>query len=185
MQNRLTMRSSFFGTGAALVALLAGCSGSTEDVRVTLCKNLSSTLAGGETIEWTNNENVFHRPSHAITNLTFYVVERDGTKQSMRSGCHYAYEALDDTALNLANPLDAYETLPFAMSFNGSNLSDGELLALVNSEQKRLGREAVATLQKNAAEAAMKIEQGAKDAAVKIEQGARDMAEKVRAGIGQ
>lgn len=144
--------------------LLAACSGSTEDVRVTLCKNLTVALQpAAESIEWKGNENTFRRPEYAIIALTFDVVEKDGKRSAGQSACHYAYEALDDTAVNLANPITAYANLPFAMSVDGVDLTDAELLRLVNAEQKRLGRQAVATLTK----------------------GARDMADKVRAGIGQ
>jgi len=49
------------------------------------------------------------------------------------------------------------------MTFDGRQLTDAELLTLVNAEQKRLGRKAVETLK----------------------QGASDMVDKVRSGIGQ
>ena len=127
--------------GAAVMA--AGCSGPTEDVRVTLCKNLTTTLQSAQSIEWKGNENSFRRPEYAITALT--------------------YEALEDTAVTLADPLSAYANLPFAMTFNGRTLSDAELLQLVNAEQRRQGRQAVETLKK----------------------GARDVADKVREKISQ
>ena len=148
----------------ALGLLAAGCSGPTEDVRVTLCKNLTQSMQlSSESIEWKGNENTFKRPEYAITGLSFELVGRDGSRTSMQSACHYAYEELEDTALSLANPMDAYATLPFAMTIDGRALGDAELLRLVNEEQKRQGRKVVSTL----------------------EQGARDMADKVRAGIGQ
>lgn len=152
------------GAFALSLALSAGCSGPTEDVRVTLCKNLTTAMQlSSQSIEWKGNENTFHRPEYAVTSLTFDVVDKDGSRTSRQSACHYAYEELEDTALNLANPMDAYATLPFAMSVDGRSLSDAELLGMVNTEQKRQGRRIVETLEK----------------------GARDMADKVRTGIGQ
>ena len=57
--------------GASLLAaagLLGGCSGKTEDVRVTLCKNLTTaTQPAAQSIEWLGNENSFRRPEYAIT----------------------------------------------------------------------------------------------------------------------
>lgn len=148
--------------GAA--ALLGACSGPTEDVRVTFCRDLTTALkADAGSIEWKGNENSFRRPEYAITALTFEVVGPDGRRSSGRSACHYAYEALDDTALTLADPLSAHATLPFKMTLDGTTLSDAELLQLVNAEQRRRGRQAIETLQK----------------------GAQDMADKVRTGIGQ
>jgi hypothetical protein len=147
--------------GAAVMA--AGCSGPTEDVRVTLCKNLTTTLQSAQSIEWKGNENSFRRPEYAITALTYEAVDRDGRRSGGQSACHYAYEALEDTAVTLADPLSAYANLPFAMTFNGRTLSDAELLQLVNAEQRRQGRQAVETLKK----------------------GARDVADKVREKISQ
>lgn len=147
----------------AAAGALAGCSGSTEDVRVSLCKNLSTALQpDAQSIEFTGGENTFNRPSYAVTGLTFDVVDSGGKRTSMRSACHYAYEALDDTALTLADPLSAYATLPFKMTLNGRELSKVELRDLVNAEQRRLGKKAVDT----------------------VKQGARDAVDKVKSAVG-
>lgn len=149
---------------AGALGVLAGCSGPTEDVRVTLCKNLTAALQpAAQSIDWKGNENSFRRPEYAITALTFEVVDGEGRRSGGQAACHYAYEALEDTAVTLADPLSAYATLPYRMSLNGRTLSDSELLQLVNAEQRRQGRQVIETLQK----------------------GARDVADKVRAGIGQ
>ena len=148
-------KTSTIFTLAAVV--LAGCSGSTEDVRVTLCKNLTAAQQATASIEWGDPEFTFHRPEYATTTLHYEAVAADGGKTPMSSACHFAYEALDDTAVNLANPIDAYETLPFAMTLNGRVLSDAELLRVVNAEQQRLGRQALG-----------RLEQGAQDLAAKI-----------------
>jgi len=160
------LKPGTFAAGGLVLSLVltTGCSGPTEDVRVTLCKNLTSAMQlSSESIEWKGNENTFHRPEYAVTSLSFDVVDGDGGRTAKRSACHYAYEALEDTALNLANPMDAYATLPFAMTIDGRALGDAELLSMVNEEQKRQGRQIIST----------------------VEKGARDMADKVRAGIGQ
>lgn len=147
----------------AVGGMLAGCSGTGEDVRVTLCKNLTQTTQpGAASIEWTGNENTFRRPEYAIAGLSFEVIDAGGKRRAMRSACHYAYDAVEDTAQHLADPFSAYANLPFAMTVDDRPLSDTELLRLVNEEQKRLGRKVLTTLEK----------------------GARDAAEKVRAGIG-
>ena len=152
--------------GALVGALVgvAGCSGPTEDVRVTLCKNLTQSLQpAAESIDWQGNDNSFRRPEYAITRLRFEVVDKAGTRRAMTSACHYAYEALEDTAAILADPIQAYATLPFAMTLDGRALPDAELLNLVNAEQRRQGRQVLDTL----------------------ERGARDMADKVRSGIAR
>jgi hypothetical protein len=154
---RVLALSLIAGAGA-----LVGCSGSTEDVRVSLCKNLSTALQpGAQSIEFTGGENTFNRPSYAVTGLTFDVVDSEGKRTSMRSACHYAYEALDDTALTLADPLSAYATLPFKMTFNGRELSKVELRDLVNAEQRRLGRQVVDTVKQGARDAVDKVKSAA------------------------
>lgn len=147
----------------AMAVVTGGCSGSREDVRVTLCKRLTeATQPQASSIEWLANENTFRRPEYASTGLRFEVLASDGTRTAMTSACHYAYDALEDTAQHLSDPLSAYATLPFAMTVDGEVLSDAALLQLVNAEQKRQGRAVLRTLEK----------------------GARDMADKVRAGMG-
>ena len=146
----------------AAAGTLASCSGSTEDVRVSLCKNLSTALQpSAQSIEFTGGENTFNRPSYAVTGLTFDVVDSDGKRTSMRSACHYAYEALDDTALTLADPLSAYATLPFKMTLNGRELSKVELRDLVNAEQRRLGKKAIDTVKQGARDAVDKVKSAA------------------------
>ena len=150
---------SFTATAAAV--LLAACSGSTEDVRVTFCKNISSALVpGAESVEWTGNENTFRRPEYATATLTFDVVDDNGTRKSMRTACYFEYDAIEDTAQHLADPFSAYSTLAFAMSVDGRSLSDAELVRLRNDEQIRLGRAVINTLETSARELAAKVRAG-------------------------
>lgn len=149
--------------GGCLIVLVTGCSGPTEDVRVTFCKGVSSSLISDlQSIEWTGGENTFKRPEYAVTSLTFEATTGNG-KRTGRAACYYEYEALDDTALTLADPLSAHATLPFAVSLDGRMLSDAELVAATTAEQKRQGMAVVGAMQ----------------------QRARDLAEQVRAGISQ
>jgi hypothetical protein len=149
--------------GGCLVVLAAGCSGPTEDVRVTFCKGLGGSLISDmQSIEWTGGENTFKRPEYATTSLTFEATTGGG-KRTGRIACYYEYDALDDTALTLADPLSAHATLPFAVSLDGRVLSDAELMAATTAEQKRQGMAVVGAMQ----------------------QSAKDLAEQVRAGISQ
>jgi hypothetical protein len=148
----------------AALLLGAGCSGPAEDPRITLCKRLTESAQGGaQAIEWQGSEYSFYRPEYAVVSLRLEVVDADGRQRALQSACHYAYEALDDTAVTLANPIEAYGTLPFAMATDGRFLSDAELIERVNTEQRRQGEAVLAGL----------------------EQGARDLAAKLRAAAGQ
>ena len=163
MKDTWTLRGMAAGCCACGLILAAGCSGPREDVRVTLCKNLTTALQpAAHTIEWQGNENTFKRPEYAVTGLRFDVVDSGGNRSRGQSACHYAYDAIEDTT-SAADPFPAYATLPFRMTLDDRTLSDVELLKLVNAEQIRLGRKAIDTLAS----------------------GARDMADKVRAGVGQ
>jgi len=154
MQNPTSLIRIFLGACLATAAL-TGCSGSSEDVRVSFCKNLSQALQpAGHKIDWTSNENQFRRPEYAITKLRYEVTDADGERTLMRSGCHFEHESLDDSVLDLADPLSAYATLPFKMTVNGEALPDAELLRLVNAEQRRLGRAVVDQLNQGAKDAA-------------------------------
>lgn len=151
----------------ALAVVLGGvsaCSGPTEDVRVSFCKNISSALVGdAASIEWKANDNTFRRPEYAIAALTFDVDEAGGASRTMQTACYFEYDAIEDTAQHLADPFSAYATLPFAMTVDGRMLADAELVRLRNAEQVRQGKAVIAAL----------------------ESGARELAAKVRAGIGQ
>lgn len=149
---------------AAAALALGACSGPSEDVRVSFCKNMSkAAIPEADSVEWQSNENTFRRPEYAIAALSFDVTGRDGTKSMHRSECYFAYDVLDDTALQLADPFTAYSTLPFAMTLDGRMLPDAELVRLRSDEQARIGKAAVKALESNA----------------------KALADKVRAGIGQ
>lgn len=148
----------------AATALLVGCSGDGDDPRVSFCKNLAvAELGNPASLEWTGGENTFKRPEYAITGLVYAVDAADGGRRDGTAACYYEYEALDDTAQHLADPLSAYATLPFAMTLDGRMLSDAELVAARTAEQKRQGQAVLATL----------------------EQGASDLAEQIRASLPQ
>lgn len=145
---------------AASALWLGACSGPSEDPRITFCKALVSSAHGGAaTPEWTGNENAFKRPEYATVTLSYTLAS--GAAHS--SACYFAYDAIEDTAQHLGDPLSAYATLPFAMTVDGRMLSDAELVSLRSAEQVRQGRKALAALESNA----------------------RELAARVRAGIGQ
>jgi len=147
----------------AVAMVLAGCSGSTEDVRITFCKNLSANMqpAGAEVV-WEEPEVVIHRPSHAITTVRASVTDSSGQVGQTEVACWFAYEKWEHPPTAVANPLEEYDTLPYALTVDGRELSDDEVRQAVRGEQKRQGKAILGTLQ----------------------QGAKDVAEQVRAGIG-
>lgn len=117
---------------AALVTV--GCSGSGEDVRVTLCKDMVSTRLGPVT--WQDTRAEPKGREHAAVTLRFSTGGGDGS-----AVCYYKYNAVDDTALTLADPLSAFSTSPYQMILNGKTLSRSELAQAIKQAMLKQGRE--------------------------------------------
>jgi hypothetical protein len=162
MTNERTMKALLTGVTGLAAAMLAACSGPTEDVRVSFCKNIATALQPeGAEVTWGETNLAFQRPSHAVTQLSFDVTTADGTTRPVTAGCWYRWERREQLASAVANPIEEYETLPYAMTYEGERLSDEEVGQLVRAEQKRQGLAVID----------------------RIEEGAKDVAEQVRAGI--
>lgn len=164
MQNVYGLTGKIRLAAFGLVAVLLGaCSGPSEDVRVTFCKDLASAMQPtGATIEWAEPTLAISRPSHAITQLTFTVQDARGKSTDAKADCWFVFEKREQLASAVANPIQEYATLPYAMHYGDRELPADELKQLVNAEQKRRGKALIDTLQ----------------------QGAKDVAGQVRAGIG-
>jgi hypothetical protein len=144
--------------GGLAAAVLAGCSGSGEDVRVTFCKDLVVGLTGvSGDVEWSETRIAIHRPSHAITTVRLTSGDR-----AHEGACHFKWVRGDHSAMAVANPIEEYRTLPYRMSLDGHELGEQALLRAVRAEQLRRGKSAVEDLQ----------------------DGVKSVTEQVRAGIG-
>lgn len=105
----------------ALVAALgtAGCTDSREDVRLTLCKDLVITqIAPSSSVTWIDAKTETRGYEYAAARLKFSTQSGEG-----QAVCYYKYNAVDDTALTLSDPLSAYSTSPYEMNLNGTTLS--------------------------------------------------------------
>ena len=151
-------------TLGGVILLLVGCSLSTEDVRITFCKNLlAQTQVTDAQLEWDEPVIEIHGPSHAITRLALTATGSNGATSRTEGACWFRRELYKyDSASAVAHPIQGYATLPYAMSIDGRRLSDAEVKQAVNAEQKRRGRALIETLQ----------------------DGATGVAEQVRSGIG-
>ncbi len=108
----------------AVSSFLHGCAGSGEDVRITFCKNLTTTLLGSpEGLTWQESTVDIHRPEYAITKVNFTHPQ----KGEGGAACYYDYIIIDETALSLADPLSAYATVPYKMTLQGEPVSKEEL----------------------------------------------------------
>lgn len=126
-----------------VVTVLNGCSGSTEDVRETFCKNLAIAQLGvARDVEWDDTRQTIQRPEYAL--LTVRV------KGGGRTSCWFEYDAVEESAQTHVDPLSAYATLPYQISVNGRVLGPREALDAVNAEQRRMGRAAIEQLRQAA-----------------------------------
>jgi hypothetical protein len=111
-------------TGLALLLPLSllACSGDNEDPRITLCKRLTTDLAGvaGESA-WQEPRIEIRRPEYAAVSVAI-----DG-ENAPRATCRYAYDLVEESAMDHANPLLAYATLPYEMTLDGTPVPDEEL----------------------------------------------------------
>jgi hypothetical protein len=107
--------------------MTSSCSDSGEDVRVTLCKDLVLTrLGSSQQVTWTASEAQTRGYEHAAVRLRFSADGDDG-----EAVCYFDYDAVEDTALALSNPLDDYATATSRMTLNGEDLSRSELAGAV------------------------------------------------------
>ena len=135
MRNRYTLFRFSPALGVLTAALItAGCSGSGEDVRVTLCKDMVSTRLGPVT--WQDVRAEAKGREHAAVTLRFAAAGGDGS-----AVCYYKYDAVEDTALTLADPLSAFSTSPNRMILNGKTLSRSELAQAIKQAMLKQGRE--------------------------------------------
>ncbi|WP_295883679.1 hypothetical protein [uncultured Thiohalocapsa sp.] len=120
---------------ATLLAL--GCSGAGEDVRVTLCKDIVAVRTGAEPVF--EPADVRTRGYQgAEVRLAYQVGESPG-----RATCFYAHDAVEDTADQLANPLNAYATSPERVVITGETLSRPALAEAVKQAMLKQGRHLV------------------------------------------
>lgn len=118
--------------------LLSACSNPTEDVRVTLCKDLVR-VERGDGLVWTQVRTETPGYDDAVVWLSFSTPA--GEEGS--AACFYAFNAVEDTALALSDPMSSYSTSPSGMQLDGRSLSRQELAEAVKRAMLNQGRSLV------------------------------------------
>ncbi len=111
--------------------LLVACSGPGEDPRITFCRGLAADLAGGEADSWLHADNRIVEPEYAVVKLQ---------SGSDTASCWYAYDAVEPGAMEHANPLLAFATLPYQVDAAGKRWQGPELTEAVKRQQREFGR---------------------------------------------
>jgi len=186
---KIITRFGFVPAGLLLTGLIAipGCSGTSEDVRITFCKNLTNALTDTATdVAWQEPDVKIKRPEFAAVTVGF-----DANGESTTATCYYQYDLVEETAMDHANPILAYATLPYRMTLNGKDLSKPFLTKITGDEQIRQGKiamdrvksvtkKAAEQIKVTAGEAAVFAQQAAADATVYAKQAAQDATEYVQ-----
>ena len=143
------------------VAVVPGCSGPQEDVRVTFCKDLITTrLDSPQAIQWKSNENEIRRPEYAKITLMFEAQYQDTGTAPMRAACLYKYAVADENAMTHSDPLSAYATVPYRMTLNGEPVAGPALNEAIKTAALKQGKELVDRVQKGVADTAQQIKDG-------------------------
>ncbi|MFW6258043.1 MAG: hypothetical protein ACOC26_00945 [Halochromatium sp.] len=121
--------------------LLASCADPGEDGRVRLCKGLVAGQVGTDRLDWTRVDTKTPGYQDAIVSLRWASADAEGNSGS--ATCVYPYNAVDDTAQQLADPLSAYATSPSRVVINGETLSGRALANAVAQAMQRQGRELI------------------------------------------
>jgi hypothetical protein len=109
---------------------LAGCGTDGQDPRISLCKHLTADLAGRSVdAAWEEPAVTYRRPEFAAVTVA------TAGEPSDQGTCYYAYEITEETAMDHANPLLAYSTLPYEMTLNGQPVPADVLEQAVKKQQ--------------------------------------------------
>lgn len=128
----------FIGSLLIGTSLVIGCANPREDVRVKLCKDLVAVQLGTGQLTWTQVSTRTPGYSDATVNLRWSAAGGDGS-----ATCTYRYNAVEDTAQQLADPLSAYATSPTQVVINGSSLTGQALANAIGRAMQRQGRELI------------------------------------------
>ncbi|MBK5931323.1 hypothetical protein [Halochromatium salexigens] len=138
-----TIRRAAAALGSLLIGsgLLAGCANPGEDVRVRLCKDLVAGQLGTTQFDWTQVSTKTPGYQDAIVSLRWS--NAGGDESAGSATCAYPYNAVEDTAQQLADPLSAYATSPSEVLINGETLRGQALADAVAQAMQRQGRELI------------------------------------------
>lgn len=103
---------------------------------MTLCKDMVAVqLGSSEPMTWTAVEARAHGYEHAAVTLRYTAQGRGG-----EAACYYKYNAVEDNALTISDPLSAYSTSPYEMTLNGRSLSRSDLAKTILEAMAKQGR---------------------------------------------
>jgi hypothetical protein len=130
------------------ILALQGCSGPQEDPRVSFCRGLAADLSGSDVSTWTHADNRIVEPEYAKVKVQ---------SGSETVSCWYAYDAVEPGAMEHANPLLAYATLPYQVKAGGRLLKGSALTEAVKRQQIEFGSAVVEQARQGVKDAVQEI----------------------------
>ena len=123
----------------AVPVLLGACSGSTEDVRLTLCKDLTPEFhdSPGQ-MEWISEDVVIKGYEDLEVRLKYLAGDTEGS-----FSCFDPYDAVEDNATMVADPSAAFSTYPNRVMQNGETLDHGLVAGKINEVLLKQGKQAI------------------------------------------
>ncbi len=119
--------------------LIAGCSGSTEDVRLTLCKDLVPELANiSAKPEFTAEDVVVQGYEDLEVRLSFNAGDQTG-----KMVCFYPYNTPEENVIDHVNPAEAFDTYPNKVMLNGEALNHSKVAQKINQVLIKQGKQAI------------------------------------------
>lgn len=106
--------------------LLTACSG-TEDPRISFCRSLAVNLTqSSNEVVWQNQGQDIVRPEYAAIKLA---------AGEQRVVCFYEYDAVEESAIDHVDELDAYATLPYKVTINDETIDQKKLAETIKTTQ--------------------------------------------------
>ena len=123
-----------------LLPIFVGCSGSTKDVRLRLCEDLTVKLLGNGSsqISWLPHELVMKSHDDLQVRLKYSLEGKSGT-----ATCFYEHDAIEDNIMTASNPITAYSTYPSKMLLNGAPVDRKLLSGSVNAVMLNQAKEVI------------------------------------------
>lgn len=137
------------------LVLFAGCSGTTEDVRITLCKEMTLVqLNNPETVTWATASTTMDGYNDLIVELRY-----DATGRQGQAACFYRYNAKKENAWTASEPLSAYSASPRRMTLDGREILNPQLAEVIKDAMLKQGRELVDRAQRGIEQAKEEIQE--------------------------
>jgi len=144
---RLALRLPIPGLLLGLTLVTVGCSGPTEDVRVTLCKDMARLLVeSGQPVQWQGVERQMTRFEDQVITLRFKATGADGGATEHRATCHYAYDSDAEEYNTSSDPATYYATNPHRMTLDDRVITGRPLTEAIHQAMAEQGRDWLARL---------------------------------------